>query len=412
MSDPHDTCDIAIIGSGLVGASLACALEGSGQRVVSIEAVAADAGSGGRDPARSGFDERNLALAETSLNALDALGVLAHLRAPLAPIRHIHVSRVGDFGAVRLAAEEHGRTRFGAVVVARELGAALEARLAMLSGLRRLCPARLVEGQAQADGWRLRLACPDGERILFARCLIGADGAASQTRRLLAIPDQRHDYQQTLLVAAVAGERRADGHAWERFDRYGPIALLPRPDGLFGAVMGVAREQAEAVSALSDDAWLDLLQQRFGWRAGRFLRVGRRAAYPMVRVLAERIAGHRAVLMGNAAQTLHPIGAQGFNLGLRDALTYAERLVAAGPDGDPGEASLIGEYVRARHEDRERTVAFSDGLARLTSNETRLAAGLRSLGLLALQHLPGLRAPLAVAAMGYRGRTPRLARSR
>ncbi len=135
--------------------------------------------------------------------------------------------------------------------------------------------------------------------------------------------------------------------------------------------------------------------------------MGRRSAHAIVRVLAERTTAARAVLVGNAAQTIHPVGAQGFNLGLRDALTLAE-LVGAG--GDPGAPALLAEYVHARCEDRERTLAFSDGLARLTANPSEPLRALRSLGLLALGNLPGLSAPLAAGAMGFRGRVPALAR--
>ena len=147
-------------------------------------------------------------------------------------------------------------------------------------------------------------------------------------------------------------------------------------------------------------------QGRFGWRAGRVERVGRRSAYPIVRVLAERLVGPRAVLMGNAAQTIHPIGAQGFNLGLRDALTLAELL----DDADPGSADLLEAYVEARSEDRQRTLAFSDGLARSTANPSLPMQVMRSFGLMALAHVPGLSSPLVAGAMGFRGRVPRLAR--
>jgi 2-octaprenyl-6-methoxyphenol hydroxylase len=400
------SCDILIIGGGLVGASLACALDAQGWRCGLVEAVAA-AG----DSAPPGFDERNLALAAASLDALQALGVLAQLQTPPAPIRHIHVSRQGDFGAVRLAASEHGREAFGGVVVARDLGAALQRRLAGLQHLQRWCPARVVGLQPGDKGWSVELQQHDGGPLRVAtRLLVGADGTHGFVRDALGIGSTAHDYQQTLLVAAVASERPADGNAWERFSASGPVALLPRSDGRYGSICGVARDDAERVIALDDDAYRSYLQQRFGGRAGRFTRVGRRSAYPIVSHVAEALTARRAVLVGNAAQTLHPIGAQGFNLGLRDALTLAELLGERSDDRDPGDAR-IDAYPALRREDRERTHAFSDGLARLTSNESLPLHVLRSLGLIALDSLPGLRAPLVAGAMGYRGVVPRLARS-
>ncbi|MBB5016510.1 2-octaprenyl-6-methoxyphenol hydroxylase [Rehaibacterium terrae] len=398
MSEP---VDILIVGGGLVGASLACALDGAGRRVALVEAVPA------HSAAPPSFDERNLALAAASLNALRALGVLAHLATPPAPIRHIHVSRAGDFGAVRLDAAEYGREAFGGVVVARELGNALEARLSALASLRRHCPAKVVALEAFADGWRVGLERDGVREVVETKLLVAADGTRSFVREALGIGTIEHDYGQTLFVSTVAADRAPDGRAWERFTDTGPVALLPRADGHYGAIMGVADEDAAAVAALSDADYLALLQARAGGRAGRLRRVGRRSRYPVRRVLAERLTAPRAVVIGNAAQTIHPVGAQGFNLGLRDALTLAE-LVADG--GDPGEPARLARYPVLRREDRERTLAFSDGLARLTANPSFPMHVLRSLGLLLLDRLPGLKAPLVGGAMGWRGADLQLTR--
>lgn len=401
MPQHSRTHDIVIVGGGLVGASLACALAGSGFDVALVEAARSDTGA-----PRPAFDERNLALADASLNALGALAVLPHLARPPADIRHIHVSRAGDFGAVRLYAEAFARRRLGAVVVARDLGAALEKRLAALPNLTRYCPATVVAFVDEADAWRLRI---DGlDAAIRARLLVGADGTHSQVRGALGIGTSETDYAQTLFVAAVSVSRPQPGQAWERFTDSGPVALLPRPDGLYGCVLGVAVDAADTVAGLADADYLALLQSRFGGRAGRFLRVGKRSTYPIRRVLADRLTGPRAVLLGNAAQTIHPVGAQGFNLGLRDALTLAECL--AGVD-DPGSAAVLAAYCERRAEDRARTLAFSDGLARITANPTPLLGVLRSLAMFGLEHLPGLKAPLAAGAMGYRGQVPALARA-
>jgi 2-octaprenyl-6-methoxyphenol hydroxylase len=224
----------------------------------------------------------------------------------------------------------------------------------------------------------------------------------------LGIGVQEHDYGQTLLVCSASCERAADGTAYERFTDRGPVAFLPMGRD-YGVICAVQRAQADALLALDDEAYAGYLQQRFGWRAGRIRRVGARSAYPIQRVLAERQTATRAVLVGNAAQTIHPIGAQGFNLGLRDALTLAELLQGG---GDPGSEGLLREYEAARREDRERTLAFSDGLARATANPSFPMHVLRSLGLLGLGHVPGLAAPLAAGAMGFRGQVPALARDR
>lgn len=402
--------DIVIVGGGLVGASLACALEGGGRRVALVEAQAPHEDARALPPS---FDERNLALAAASVNALAALGVLRHLAIAPAPIRRIHISRAGDFGAVRLAAVDYARDAFGGVVVARDLGAALEARLGELHWLTRLRPARVVAvAEVDEGARRIEVERDTGREHLRTRLLVAADGSRSAVRGAIGIAVDEHDYRQTLIVCSAAGERAPDGTAYERFTDSGPVALLPRPDGHYGAICAVATDAAAHLAVLDDVGYADYLQQRFGWRAGRILRVGRRSAYPIAGTTARTLTAARAIVMGNAAQTLHPIGAQGFNLGLRDALTLAELLGERESNGDPGDPALLAAYAAARGEDRERTLAFSDGLARLTANNAPPLRALRSLGLLALQHVPGLRDPLVGGAMGFRGHVPDLARAR
>jgi 2-octaprenyl-6-methoxyphenol hydroxylase len=393
---------VVIVGGGLVGASLAIALDRAGIDVAMVEATPA-----GALPAV--FDQRNLSFAEATVNALTALGVLQKLRMPPALIRRIHVSRSGDFGRVCLEAADYDRESFGQVGVARDFGDALEARLAELENLVRYRPARCIGVEERPDGTRaLRIDAGDtGEQRLSTRLLVAADGTRSLVRDALGIGTVAHDYRQSLFVARVRTIRAPDGSAWERFGDAGPTALLPRGDGHHGMVHGVDGAQVDAVSALDDAAWLQRLQRAFGWRAGRFLEVGPRSVYPVAQLRAERLTAPRAVLVGNAAQTLHPIGAQGFNLGLRDALTLAELVADA---HDPGAAALLDEYARRRQQDRNRTLAFSDGLARITADASPMLRPLRSAGLVAAQRLPALQAWLVGGALGYRGDVPRLCR--
>ena len=394
--------EVVIVGGGLVGASLAIALDRVGVDVAMVEATPA-----GALPAV--FDQRNLSFAEATLNALQALGVMQRLRTPTGPIRRIHVSRDGDFGRVVLDAADYGRDVFGRVVVARDFGEALETRLGELAQLTRYRPARCTGIEAADDGVRIvRIDDGTGERRIAARLLVAADGARSGIRTALGIDAAETGFDQALFVARVRSERAPDGTAYERFGEHGPTALLPRGDGHFGVVHGVPRAQADAVAALGDEAWLARVQQAFGWRVGRFLDTGPRSAHPALRVVAQRTTTTRAALVGNAAQTVHPVGAQGFNLGLRDALTLAE-LVEAGR-GDPGSDALLAEYARRRADDRARTLAFSDGLARLTANPAPLLRPLRSLGLVALDRMPALQAWLVGGALGYRGDVPALCR--
>lgn len=394
--------DVLLVGGGLVGASLAIALDGLGLDVGMIEASPA-----GALPAV--FDERNLSFAEATVNALTALGVMPLLRTPTGSIRRIHVSRAGDFGRLQLDARAHGREEFGRVVVARDFGDALEARLLQLTSLTRYRPARLIAVEPAHDGSRaVRIATDDGERTLRARLLVAADGARSTVRAALGIEANEHDYGQTLFVTRLRSQRTPDGTAYERLTANGPTALLPRGDGHYGLVHGVARDEADAVAALDESGFLARVQAIFGWRAGRFLGCGQRSVYPIIGCVAQRLTAPRAVLVGNAAQSLHPVGAQGFNLGLRDALTLAE-CVAAHVD-DPGGDAVLSDYATRRQQDRERTLTFADGLARLSANDAPLLRPLRSAGLVMGDSQAWLQGWLVGGAMGYRGDVPMLCR--
>jgi len=388
---------VLIVGGGLVGASLAIALDAAGIAATLVEAAAP------RTDAQPSYDERNLALARATVNGLQAIGVWRHAAAQATPIRHIRVSRAGEFGSARIDAQRQGVDALGWTLPARELGAALLHRLDECRLLTRLAPARLAGLEALPDGWRARIETVDGQRSLDTPLLVGADGTASFVRDRLGIAAERHDYRQTLFVCTVTPERDHGNRAFERFADAGPIALLPLAGRRCGLVLTVDADEADAVAAMDDQAFIELAQRRFGWRLGRLSRPGRRFPYAIQRVAATQLIAPRAVLVGNAAQTVHPIGAQGFNLGLRDALTLAE-LVAAG--GDAGDPALLARYAARRAPDREGTMAMSHGLVRLACLPQPALAPLRSLALLACDRVPPLQRALARRGMGFRGEPP------
>lgn len=396
----NESFDVLIVGGGLVGASLAIALDDAGLAVAQAEAVPP------RVDLQPSYDERNLALARASVNALTALGVLDE-RSPATSIRRIHVSRRGDFGAVRLDADALGLPPFGAVIPARELGNALLRRLDACTRLVRIAPAQAVAIAPRADAIEVDLRSGDAVRRVRTRLLVGADGSESFVRAAFDIGVQRHDYGQCAFVTTLTTGRALDGLAYERFTADGPVALLPLGERRAGLVLSVAAADAGRVAALDDDAFIAFVHERFGHRAGRLSRPGRRKPYPLVRGIAERTTAPRCVLVGNAAQTVHPLGAQGFNLGLRDALTLSELLHDAARDGgDPGAEALLDRYVERRGDDRAATTAFSDDLVRVMGNDILPLRVLRSAGFHLLDRVPALKRAFALRGMGFRGDTP------
>ncbi|MBV8156143.1 MAG: FAD-dependent monooxygenase, partial [Dyella sp.] len=298
----------------------------------------------------------------------------------------------------------HGVDAMGWTLPARELGAGLLRRLDECRLLKRLAPAKLEALEPTSAGWRARIGTAEGVIEIDTPLLVGADGTASFVRDRLDIAAERHDYDQTLFVCTVTPERDHAHRAYERFADDGPVALLPLSGRRCGLVLTVPREEADAVASLDDEAFIALAQERFGWRLGRLSRPGRRHPYAIQRVAAKELIGPRAVLVGNAAQTVHPIGAQGFNLGLRDALTLAE--LVAGAD-DPGSEALLERYAARRAPDREGTMTMSHGLVQLACLQQPLLGPLRSMAMLAFDRVPPLQRLMARRGMGFRSEPPR-----
>lgn len=396
--------DVVMIGGGLVGASLATALSGRGLSMVMIEGVAPEA------TVQPSFDDRTTALGNGSRKIFESLGLWAAIAPHVAPIRRIHVSDAGHFGFARLDSSEHDLEAFGYVVTNRNLGAVLQARLAQLPDLSLRRPAVCTGIESSSEGLRVHL---DSGPPLLAKLLIGADGAASVVRASAGLEAQIEDYGQTAVVAHVQASRRADGVAFERFTAEGPFAVLPLVGGHYGVVWTLAPAEAERILALDDAEFLAALQQRFGWRIGRLLQVGRRQAYPLKLSRAPEIIATRRVLIGNAAQALHPVAGQGFNLGLRDAATLAEFL-AAEPQVLQGEESELARrltaYAEARRRDREGITQFTDGLVKIFARSGVAIPALRNLGLLLFDLSPQAKQALSRLSWGFAKEMPRLAR--
>ena len=371
--------DVVIVGAGPVGATLALALAGGELDVASVDA---------RAPNTLARGDRSLALSHGARLIFDRLGVWSEVAAApgaVTAITAIDVSQRGGFGAARLDAHEHGVPALGYVVSYRALQTALDAGLAR-AGLAVRHGVSVTKVDATPAYARIR-----GER----------DGAACEwTARVVAVADgggdivagnrrHRHDYQQVALVAKLWTAQPHGGVAYERFTPEGPMALLPEGDH-YGLVWTTTPAQGAALLAMPDDEFLAALAQRFGARVGGFLKSEDRRTFPLVLEFAGAVVGARTVLLGNAAQALHPVAGQGFNLGVRDAYELAQALLAT-PRDRLGATDHLAAYARHRLGDRWAGIAMTHGLLNIFGTDAALLRWPRGLALTLLDAFPPLK---------------------
>jgi len=357
-----ESVDIAIAGGGPVGCALAAALRGSRLSVARI---------GGE----SNASDRPIALSHGSRQLLERLGVWEGLQST--PILAVHVSQRGAFGRTLMTAREHGLPALGYV-------AAYSAVLAPLAAAAPAAAGSLVDWRADDDGGaRLSLRAPEGE--MRARLLVLADGGGAVAM------DHAREYGQEALVAQVRPERPHRGVAWERFTAEGPIALLPFGDEL-ALVWSARAATVRGLLRLPEGDFLAALGESFGGKLGAFTRAGPRSAFPLSLRYRTESAGPHVVVIGNAAQTLHPVAGQGLNLGLRDAWELAELLLDASGDDL---RTLAARFAHRRAADRRAGIVVTDSLVRLFSSDWPLVGPARGAALLAFDLLPGARRFLA-----------------
>ncbi len=396
--------DVVIVGGGMVGASLALALKPLNLKVAVIEAVAFGSSS---QPA---YDDRSVALSYGSSRIYQGMGIWQQLAPQVSPIQQIHVSDRGHFGATRLSAEQESVPALGYVVESRVLGKLLFEALAD-SAIEIISPATVYALEQFADYAEVKIERQGVVDSLQTRLLVIADGANSPLREQLGIKTKQRDYQQTAIIANVSTEQPVAGIAYERFTHSGPLALLPMTQGRYSLVWTHKTSEAEASLALSDAEFLQKLQQVFGYRQGRFIKAGKRSSYPLSLVKSVAEVQGRAVLIGNASHTLHPVAGQGLNLALRDVATLSDLLAAqAGEQADCGAPELLAAYQAARQPDYASVVGYTDSLVRLFSASFAPLGHARAGGLLAVDRIAPLRKLLTQQSMGLRFRQSRLAR--
>ena len=393
--------DVIIAGGGMIGSSLALALAPLSLRVAIVEPIARTS------EVQPSFDDRSTVLSRSTQRMFEAMGLWDDILAAATPVTRIHVSDQGRFGFSHIDAAEQKVEALGYVVINRVLGSVLQSALTDVPNLDILCPAEITAARVAPDGAvaTVQHASGDSEE-LACRLLVAADGARSSVRDMLGITAKHVAYEQRAIVGNLLPEKSLNNCAYERFTKNGPLAMLPVADGRAGFVWTVADRDAERILALDDDAFLAELQDAFGYRLGALSRVGTRASYPLHLSKAMRLTATRAVLVGNAAHGLHPVAAQGFNLGLRDVAALCDCVA----DLDLDDPELLQRYAAWRKADQSKLVGFTDGLVRLFSSSNRPTRALRNLGMLGFDMVPGVRSMFAKHTMGLAGRLPRLSR--
>ena len=374
------------------------------------------------DEHQPSYDARAIALSWGSRRIFEGMGIWdAMVQEGVTPIRTIRVSDRGHFGATRMEADEEGVEALGYVAEAAVIGRALASGLDELPGVELFCPARLSDIDIDQDAARVTIEYEGGRRELSARLVVAADGGRSTVRERLGARTFNLGYGQTAVIASVVTDREHGDIAYERFTDSGPLALLPNtaPAWMEGSEAGDRRwslvwtvhdHEVQEHLALDDQAFIERLQRRLGRRAGRVLSVSPRHAYPLGLQYVRDHVRPRLAFIGNAAHLIHPVGGQGFNLGLRDVAVLAEVLAEAARQGrDPGNIDTLRDYAAWRRPDYLRVMSFTDGLARTFSTDFRPLVVARNIGMVALDMLPPARRILTRQAMGVSGRQPRLA---
>ncbi|MGY8813628.1 MAG: 2-octaprenyl-6-methoxyphenyl hydroxylase [Gammaproteobacteria bacterium] len=397
--------DIAIVGGGLVGASLACSLADSNYRVAVLEQYPLRAGG------QPSYDERGLALSLASRRILEAIHVWPLLANKAVPIRHIHISDRGKFGSVRLHAKDLQINAMGYVVKAREIGEVILEKISKIEKIDYLCPHKISDIKIAKNQVNIKLDDTAKLESINCKLLVAADGSNSSIRENLSINTQIKDYGQVAIVANISMDRDHNNTAYERFTSTGPLALLPMSQSRFVSIYCVNREQLAEFMTMNEDDYIKELQNISGKRAGKIIKLGNKQSYELKQIRAEHQFKERVLLLGNAAHTIHPNGAQGFNLGLRDVAGLAELLLKLPNDcQDPGNSQLLIDYVNLSKPNQDKVIDFTDALASLFYTDDYFKMIARNIGMSVLDMLPLLKNNFVKHAMGLKGQQPGLVR--
>ena len=387
--------DIVVIGGGLVGICAALILQHPLRRVTVLEA------SDSRKAQATGLNARSIALSTSSVQIFKALGLWSSIAALATPIQHIHISSRGRWGVTRLEAADYRLDALGYVIESQALERCLWEAVEASTDIECQTGAEFETIQQQETvtiGFRRQ----GRKRKLQSRLALIADGAQSRARTALGIGHETLDFAQSVVICNVEFDQPRPHTAYERFTDQGPLAMLPLGGNRYACVWTRHPDTARATMLQDDAEFIEALQACFGFRLGYIERVGERFSFPIQRTRADSLQQQRCFVIGNAANSLHPVAGQSFNLSLRDVACLYELLVevSLSTTADEQLATIAGDYERLRASEQRAVIRFGDGLVNLFSNDLPIFNHARAAGLSLLDLLPPFKRQVAFAGMG------------
>lgn len=401
MADSILKTNFVIVGGGPVGLMLAIGLAQAGRKVVLAERFKpAEASDEKQSEVKNSFDGRVLALSHSSKLALEKLNLWSSLATYVTDIQHVHVSQKGYLGITKLHAEEANVPALGYSIQSSDLGHVLWQKANEQANITFLCPATLshfvqnetsVVSEIEVEGQIVQVE---------SSMLIGADGTDSKVRQILGLALEEKSYDAFGVIAQIETEQHPEGWSFERFTEEGPVALLPMSGHFHKAVMVCPAEQVESIKQLNDEDFIERFSDKMGERLGRFISVSPRMAYPLKETYVSQMVSGRAILMGNASHTQHPVAAQGLNLGIRDIDEFLAYFRTQDGVENLSNLDFLIEYAAVRKQDHEKVMGLTDSLIQVFEHTSPVVGHLRGIGLMAMQAVPKLRKRFTRFAMG------------
>lgn len=395
MTETNQHYDLVIVGGGLVGMSLAVALADAPLSILLLEqnqVAPVNANS---------LDLRTTGLTRSSERVFSTAGIWPLLQPHATPIERLEISELGAFGCARIDGKRHGISPIGYMLPNHALILALSEKVTQCKNVCVQTPASLQALRPTDRGVELQVDVNGQMRTCSAALVVGADGANSKVRELLDFNVKRKDYGQSAIITNVLPQFPHRNTAYERFTEVGPLAVLPIQNDHCALIWTHASESVSKYIDLDDGEFLQRLQSEFGYRLGKFLQVGKRAAYPLSLTVSEALCASNAVLLGNAAQSVHPVAAQGLNLGLRDVQALVE-LMKKYQFNIGDYAQMLTEYEQIRSADRNHVIRLTDGLTRIFAIQAGPLKSMRGCGIRAIGALPAVQRTLLRRNLGMR----------